>query len=259
MFNNAQSHNFAILGNGSDTDSRYGEQNRTAKQNLEAILDQSLISDDGKSHEKVVGHVGQANFVMQFDPCQTPRTYDDETTMGADKDGAYSTDNVIQEIDIKAKSTVEVEEDFLMMLPKLENNRHPGPGEEHQPTGDAHFTCQTMRNRCICFNWLTDKTSSAIFHRSHVWGVDDESIGRLKLKPRPDEYIELFDEAAKECILCLLCLGRLSEDLGCCNSCKILHWNELSRSRLLTVQRGHPDEIVGGTRTTFHRRFHEGH
>ena len=65
--NSAQSPKVAILGNGSDTDSHYGELNRTAKNNLEAILDQSLISDGSKYHEKAVGHVGQANFVMQFD------------------------------------------------------------------------------------------------------------------------------------------------------------------------------------------------
>ena len=85
--NSAQSQNFAILGNCSDTDNRYGEQNRTAKNHLEVVFDQSLISDDSKSLEKVVGHLGQANFVMQFDPCQTQRTYVDETTIGADKDG----------------------------------------------------------------------------------------------------------------------------------------------------------------------------
>ena len=46
VFNNDQSQNFAILGNGSDTEIRYGEQNRTARKNLEDILDQSFISDE---------------------------------------------------------------------------------------------------------------------------------------------------------------------------------------------------------------------
>ena len=67
--NNDRSQIFAIRGNCSDTDSHYGEHNRIAKNNLAAILDQSLISDDGKSHETAVGQVGQANCVMQFDPC----------------------------------------------------------------------------------------------------------------------------------------------------------------------------------------------
>ena len=48
VFNDDQSQNFAILGNGLDTDSRYGEQNWIAKNHLAAILDQSLISDDGR-------------------------------------------------------------------------------------------------------------------------------------------------------------------------------------------------------------------
>ena len=94
-FNNDTSHHFAMIGNGLDADSLYGQRNRIAKTNLAAIVDHSLISDDGRSHETAVGQVGQANAVMQLDPCQTLRTVVDETTIGADKDGAYSTDNVI--------------------------------------------------------------------------------------------------------------------------------------------------------------------
>ena len=85
--------------------------------------------------------------------CQTLRTFVDEPTIGADKDGAYSTDDVIPEIDIKAKSTFEAEEIFLMMLPTLEDKRNLGLGEEHQETGDAHSTRQTMTNGCISLDW----------------------------------------------------------------------------------------------------------
>ena len=116
-----KSPNFAINGNGSDTDGHYGELNRTAKTTREGILDQSLILYDGKSHDNVMGHVGQATFVIQFDSCQTLRTYLDGTTIGADKGEAYSTDHVFQERVMRATPTAEVEEDFLAMLPKLEN------------------------------------------------------------------------------------------------------------------------------------------
>ena len=106
-----------------------------------------------------MGHVGQANFVIQFDSCQTLRTYVDGTTIGADKDEAYFTDNIIQEKDIRAKSTVEVEKDFLAILPKLENDRNHDPGEENQCTGDAHFTWQPLTNGCVSHNWLKHKRS----------------------------------------------------------------------------------------------------
>ena len=95
--NSTQSPHFAILGNGSGKGSCHGNQNRMAKQNLQATIDQSLLSNDCRYHDKVVGQVGQANFVIQYDVDQTLRTYVDCATAGADTHKAYSTANIIQE------------------------------------------------------------------------------------------------------------------------------------------------------------------
>ena len=89
------------------------------------------------------------NFVIQFGSCQTQRTYFDGTAIGVDKDEVYSTDNVVQGRDIRAKPTAEVEEDFLAMLSKFENYRNHGPGEENLCFGDGHFTWQAMTNGCV--------------------------------------------------------------------------------------------------------------
>ena len=59
---------------------------------------------------------------MYFDPCQTLRIFFDETTIGADKEGAYSTDNVIPDVDFQSKSTFEATEDFHSIRPKLKND-----------------------------------------------------------------------------------------------------------------------------------------
>ena len=69
-----------------------------------------------------MGQVGQANSVIYLNLCQTPRTSVDETTIGADKDGAYSTDNVTPESDIQSKAAFEAKEDLLSMLPKLNDD-----------------------------------------------------------------------------------------------------------------------------------------
>ena len=38
----------------------------------------------------------------------------------------------------------------------------------------------------------------------------------------------------------------LSEDLGCCRTCKIPHWNELDCIRKLAIQKGYNDELFHG-------------
>ena len=82
------------------------------------------------------------------------------------------------------------------MLPKLNNDRNHGLGEERHATGDAHFARHTMSNGCISLELLKHEHSSRILHEYHVWdGPDNDGEGRWKLKPRPDEYVELFDEA----------------------------------------------------------------
>ena len=83
--NDNQTMNFAILGNGLNTDSRYGDLNRVAKMILAELLHPLPISEDGKRHETAVGQLGEANFVIFFDPSQTLRTFVDVTTIGADK------------------------------------------------------------------------------------------------------------------------------------------------------------------------------
>ena len=95
MSNDDLSSHYAILGTGLNTDKHYGEQNRPAKRNLAELLHPSPISEDGKRHETAVGQLGEANFVVFYDPNQTLRTFVDMTTIGADKDGAYSTCEVI--------------------------------------------------------------------------------------------------------------------------------------------------------------------
>ena len=85
-----------------DTDKHNGELNRLAKRNLAEPLHPSPISEDGKRHETVVGQLGESIFVIFFDPSQTLRTFVDMTTIGADKEGAYSTCEVIPEADVKA-------------------------------------------------------------------------------------------------------------------------------------------------------------
>ena len=82
--------NYAILGSGLDTDSRYGNLSWLANRILAELLHPSPISEDGTRHETAVGQMGDANFGMFYDPCQTLRTFADVTTIGADKEGAYS-------------------------------------------------------------------------------------------------------------------------------------------------------------------------
>ena len=88
--------------------------------------------------------MGQANFVTQYDADQTLRTYADCATVGADNDEAYSTDNIIQEGNIRAKPAADLDDYFLGMHPKLENGRNDGRGEEKLCTANVRFTGQTL-------------------------------------------------------------------------------------------------------------------
>ena len=121
-----------------------------AKRNLAELLYPSPISEDRKRDETAVRQLGEANFVIFYDPSQTLRTFVNMTTIGADKDGAYSTCEVIPEDDVKAKSAYIAKEDPLSTLPKLQNGRDPAVGSEHPTTGDAHFTKHTLsRTRSV--------------------------------------------------------------------------------------------------------------
>ena len=121
------------------------------------------------------------------------------------------------------------------------------PGGENQTTGDAHFTKRTLSSHVISLDWMTDENSLNVFQQSQAWEApNDNGKGRRKIKPRPNEWLELFDRGAKGCILCLQCLGILSEDLGCCRTCKIPHWNELDCIRKLAIQKGYTDELLHG-------------
>ena len=62
--------------------------------------------------------MGEANFVIFYDPSQTLRTFADVTTIGADKEGAYSSCNAIPEADVRSRSAVEAKEDPLLTLPQ---------------------------------------------------------------------------------------------------------------------------------------------
>ena len=119
--NDNKTQNYAILGNGLDTDSRYGNLSWLAKRMFAELLHPSPISEDAKRHETAVGQMGQANFVMCFDPCKTLRTFVEVTTVGADKEGAYSSCDVIPEADVRSRSAVEAEEDPLSILHKFHN------------------------------------------------------------------------------------------------------------------------------------------
>ena len=149
-----------------DTDKRYGELNRLAKRNLAELLHPSPISEDGKRHDTAVGQLGEANFVIFYDPSQTLRTSVDMATIGADKEGAYSTCEVIPEADVKAKSAYVAKEDPLLTLPKLHNERDPVLGKDHQTTGDAHFTKHAISSHAISLDWMTDKNSLNVFQES---------------------------------------------------------------------------------------------
>ena len=110
-----------------------------------------------------MGQLGEVNFVIFFDPSQTPRTFVDVTTIGADKEQAFSSCDDIPEADVKAKSAYVAKEDPLLTLPKLHNERDPVPGKEHQTTGDAHFTKHTLSSHAISLDWITDKNSLNVF------------------------------------------------------------------------------------------------
>ena len=151
-----------------DTDKHYGELNRLAKRNLAVLLHPSPISEDGKRHETAVGQLGEANFVIFVDPSQTLRTFVDMTTIGADKEGAYSTCEVIPEADVKAKSAYVAKEDPLLTLPELHNGRHPALGREHYTTGDAPFTKHTLSSNALSLDWMKDENRLKVFTESHT-------------------------------------------------------------------------------------------
>ena len=71
------------------------------------------------------------------------------TTIGADREEAYSTCEVIPESDVKAKSAYIAKEDPLQTLPKRQNGRDPAVGSEHPVTGDAHFTKNTLSSNAL--------------------------------------------------------------------------------------------------------------
>ena len=94
---------------------------------------------------------------------------------------------------------------------------------------------------------MTIENGLNVLQQSHTWEApNDNGKGRWEIKPRPNEWVELFDQEAEGCILCLQCLGILLEDSGCCRTCKIPHWNELVCIRKLAVQKGYKDELFHG-------------
>ena len=110
-----------------------------------------------------MGQLGEANYVVFFNPSQTVRTFVDTTTIGADKDGAYSTCEAIPEADVKAKSAYIAKEDLLLTLPKLQNRRDPAVGSEHPITGDAHFIKDTLSSNAFSLDWTKDPSSAEVF------------------------------------------------------------------------------------------------
>ena len=133
------------------------------------LLHPSPISEDGKCHETAVGQSGEANYVVFFDPSQTFRTFVDMKTIGADREGAYATYEVIPESDVKAKSAYIAKEDPLLTLPELQNGRDPAVGSGHPVTGDAHFTKHTLSNNALSLDWTQDPKSAEVFKESHTW------------------------------------------------------------------------------------------
>ena len=163
MSNEDLSINYAVLGIGLDTDRHYGEQSPLAKRNLAELLNPSPISEDGKRHETAVGQLGEANFVVFYDPNQTLRTFVDTTTICADKDGAYSTCEIIPEADVKAKSAYIAREAPLFILRKLQSGRDPAVGSERPITGDAHFTKHSLSSNALSLDWTRDPSSAKVF------------------------------------------------------------------------------------------------
>ena len=72
-----------------------------------------------------MGQLGEANYVVLFDPSQTLRIFVDMKTTGADREGAYSTYEVIPESDVKAKSAYIAKEDPLLTLPNFRMEETP--------------------------------------------------------------------------------------------------------------------------------------
>ena len=90
------------------------------------------------------------------------------TAIGADKEGAHSSRDVIPEADAKSKPAYVAKEDPLLTVPKLHNERDPESGEENQTTGDAFFFKHTLSNRVISLDWMTDENSLNVFQQSHT-------------------------------------------------------------------------------------------
>ena len=105
------------------------------------------------------------------------------TTIGADKDGAYSTCEVIPEADVKAKSAYIAKEDALFILPKLQNRRDPAVGDEHPITRDAHFTKHTLSSFALSLDWTKDPSSAEVFRSSHTWEPPVGKTGESRQGP----------------------------------------------------------------------------
>ena len=110
-----------------------------------------------------MGQLGEASYVVFFDPGQTLRTFVDMKTIGADREGAYATYEVVPESDVKADSAYIAKENPLLTLPKLQNGRGPELGCEHPVTGDAHFTKHTLSSNALSLNLQQDLKSAEVF------------------------------------------------------------------------------------------------
>ena len=107
---------------------------------------------------------------------------------------------MIHERSVRAKLVTDLGDDVLGMLPKFDNGRTHGIGEDHLSTGEARFTAQTPTMVCISHNRSEDQSGRELFNQAHLWDTEELRFG---IKARTAESLSLFDEANKGCALCL--------------------------------------------------------
>ena len=115
----------------------------------------SLISNVRRSHEGVVGQIGQANVVIQYAVSPTLRATQTAAIIRALEPTMMMPIRkpTLSMRKVQAKLATDRDEDVLGMISKLDHGRNFGLGEEHGLTGDAHMTAQTLTVGCITIDW----------------------------------------------------------------------------------------------------------